>query len=655
MKFKTIRTPLILVLCLTAAIPLVILWGIVFVQYGQMSRTATDENLVLAAANMDNTLKGVYSMVQTQNELLEQNVTSYMNIARDRIKAIGEVRFDQAMVSWEAKNQATGAVQRVELPLMKIGSEKLVPVDDLKRTVPVVDEVKEFTGASSTIFQRMNDAGDMIRVVTNVQTDIEEGREAKRAIGTYIPAVDAAGKPNPVLAAVLSGRKYVGRAYVVNAWFITAYEPILDAGGRVIGMLFVGVKQESIANVRRQIMDIKVGSTGYVYVLDSTGHYLISQGGKRDGELIWDSEDANGRLFIQEIVKKALALKPGEIAEDRYPWLNPGDPAPRMKVVRIGYFAPWDWIIGVGSYLDEFMETAERIGALRTQGNIIIALALAGSLVLALVIALLFSRAFVRPIARVSEHLTGVSEGSRQFAVIAQQLSQGASEQAASVEEVSASMEEMGANIKQSADNAITMEKIAMKAATDSLESGKAVAEAVESMKTIAKKITIIEEIARQTNLLALNAAIEAARAGEHGRGFAVVASEVRKLAEHSQAAAGEITRLSSSTVEMSEKVGRMLSLLVPDIKQTSELVQEITAALAEESAGADQIHSAVEQLNQVIQQNAQAAEEVSSSSDNLASRAGQMDEAIGYFKWGGSNGNRLALPVPHEAAREHV
>ncbi len=228
-----------------------------------------------------------------------------------------------------------------------------------------------------------------------------------------------------------------------------------------------------------------------------------------------------------------------------------------------------------------------------------------------------------------------VASGSEQLSASAEQMSQGASEQSSSVEEISSSMEQMAANINQNSENAHQTEKIALKGAGDASEGGSAVAETVAAMKQIAGKISIIEEIARQTNLLALNAAIEAARAGEHGKGFAVVASEVRKLAERSQTAAGEINSLSGSSVLIAEKAGEMLAKIVPDIQKTAELVQEINAASREQNSGADQINKAIQQLDVVVQQNASASEEMSSTSEELASQAHKLQETIAYFKIG--------------------
>jgi methyl-accepting chemotaxis protein len=225
-----------------------------------------------------------------------------------------------------------------------------------------------------------------------------------------------------------------------------------------------------------------------------------------------------------------------------------------------------------------------------------------------------------------------VATGSQEMSVTAQQMSQGATEQAASAEEISSSMEQMASNIRQNTDNAMQTEKIAIKSSSDAKEGGKAVTETVDAMKQIATKISIIEEIARQTNLLALNAAIEAARAGEHGKGFAVVASEVRKLAERSHTAAGEIGQLSTTSVAIAEQAGDMLGKMVPDIQKTADLVQEISASSKEQDTGADQINKAIQQLDQVIQQNAGAAEEMASTTEELSSQAEQLKATIAFF-----------------------
>ncbi|WP_419785853.1 methyl-accepting chemotaxis protein [Pseudodesulfovibrio sp.] len=253
-----------------------------------------------------------------------------------------------------------------------------------------------------------------------------------------------------------------------------------------------------------------------------------------------------------------------------------------------------------------------------------------------------------------------VASGSNELSSAAQTMSQGATEQAAAIEEISSSMEQMVANIQQNTENSGSTQAIADKAAQDAEKSGSAVTQAVEAMKSIAEKISIIEEIARQTNLLALNAAIEAARAGEHGKGFAVVAAEVRKLAERSGTAAGEISELSTTTVDSAEMAGNMLAELVPNIRRTAELVQEITAASTEQNAGAEQVNQAISQLDTVIQQNASAAEEMASASEELSGQAAQLKQAIAFFKMNSAvslsknvqvvSSPKTALPPPSAA-----
>ncbi|HUB79978.1 MAG TPA: methyl-accepting chemotaxis protein [Bryobacteraceae bacterium] len=242
-----------------------------------------------------------------------------------------------------------------------------------------------------------------------------------------------------------------------------------------------------------------------------------------------------------------------------------------------------------------------------------------------------------------------VASGSEQLSSTAQQLSQGATEQASAAEETTSAMEQMSASVQQNADNARQTDKIASKSSEDTRTGGDAVTHTVRAMKEVAEKINIIEEIARKTDLLALNAAVEAARAGEHGKGFAVVASEVRKLAERSQTAAAEISRLTAEGVKTADGAGHLLVKLVPDIQKTAELVREIAAASAEQSTGAEQVNKAILQLDQVIQQNAAAAEQMASTAEELSSQAGVLQSAIAFFKV--VDAAKAQIPVKRPAA----
>ncbi|AEJ19315.1 methyl-accepting chemotaxis protein [Gracilinema caldarium] len=238
----------------------------------------------------------------------------------------------------------------------------------------------------------------------------------------------------------------------------------------------------------------------------------------------------------------------------------------------------------------------------------------------------------VRIIGGIRESTKQVASGSGEISNTAQELSQGATEQASSAEEISSSMEQMNSTVRQNADNSMQTEAIAQRTAQDAQNGGEAVQRTVQAMKQIAEKIGIIEEIARQTNLLALNAAIEAARAGESGKGFAVVAGEVRKLAERSQQAAAEISALSQKSVATADEAGVVISRIVPDIRKTAELVQEISASSREQNSGIEQINKAILQLDQVIQHNAAASEELASMAEELSAQSRQLEEEISFF-----------------------
>ncbi len=576
----------------------------------------------------------VLDLAELSYEINQATVRRYLDVAGSFVHGNAELAED-TRVELRAENQITGEAHTARIAPINIDSVDVTGNNEL------VDRIADLTGATATIFQVIPDG--LLRVSTSVRRESGE-----RAVGTYIPT------DSPVYRTVMNGETYEGRAFVVDAWYITEYEPIRGRDGDTIGVLYVGVQQSRLEFLRDKVADVSVGESGFAYIIDGEGNILIHP--TRAGERVTE-----GAALAQ-----VLDMERGEIE------LREDDG--RRRIDYVDYLGIMDWHVGIATYPDETL-------AVLTEILIIMLAVTVAGIVAAGIVGLVLGRRIARPVTTVARTMQSVAEGnldvetanvqsrdevgdlsraldemvdrlagvvgqiqsgassiadgSNELSRTSESVSEGASTQAASVEEVSSSMEEMRTTIERSAENARETERMSEESAKQAAEGGEAAGETVNAMKRIAEQITVIEEIARNTNLLALNAAIEAARAGESGKGFAVVAGEVRKLAERSAEAAAEISEVSSSSVAIADRTGRTLEEMVPQIRKTAQYVQEIAQASREQESGSQQITEAVNQLDQVVQQNASTAEELASMAEELASQAQSLTEAVSFFRVG--------------------
>ncbi|HUU30237.1 MAG TPA: methyl-accepting chemotaxis protein [archaeon] len=407
----SLRHKIIGLALLAALLPVLVILIITSMEKKEIDKLVIEDLDVLTRENIAHVAIDVHTMCTIANELIQNNVDKSLNVARRIMEEKGRVAFSSEKSSWTAVNQETRETSSVTLPKMTVGGVWFGDNRDFSVTTPVVDEVKKTVGIICTIFQRMNEEGDMLRVATNIETP-----DKKRGIGTYISAVSTNGERDPIISSVLRGETYHGRSFALGVWYPSAYEPISDRNGKIIGMLAVGIGHETFQSLREAIYNIKVGKTGYVYVLGgkgaNRGRYFISKNGERDGEDIWETRDDEGNFIIQSIVNKALKLNKGEVDSERYPWKNPGETKVRNKVAAFMYFEPWDWVIGAGTYEDDYYEIKnETISELN---DLLLWSSLGGLIILGIAVALAFilGNKIARPITEITSIAQEIAEGN---------------------------------------------------------------------------------------------------------------------------------------------------------------------------------------------------------------------------------------------------
>lgn len=446
----------------------------------------------------------------------------------------------------------------------------------------------------------------------------------------------------------------------------------------------------NVADFEEQVLAIRLGDSGYAYIMDSQGNLIVHPSMK--GENIYDSQDSQGRYFIQDIIQQ----KRGSLV---YPWQNPGEEKPREKLVYFTYLEELDWIIACGAYLDELYSPVNAL--IYT----LFAVSL-GILVLMMIVALIVGKSMARPIQALTDYAQSIGRGdlqehipvrnrdeigylARAFNVMtknlrtligqvqqfgmqvsssAAELSATARQQEAIIGTQAESMQHMTHAVQEIAQVTSALTKTIQGVAslpeketvdgqrgkTDLARMGEAMQtmEAASTsisarLRTINEKadnittvVTTITKVADQTNLLSLNAAIEAEKAGEYGRGFTVVAREIRRLADQTAVATLDIeqmvkemqTAVSSGVMEMDKFISEVRNNAEEVRKISSKLaviIQEVQAL----SPRFDEVHAVVTDLTSETQETRSSLHETYSAIEQLSEAAQELKTAMTRFK----------------------
>ena len=607
-----------------------------------LSHKASQQLEALATEDLHNQTTSVVDMVQMFDSSLNAEVASYTTLFNS---------FLPQPLTRDASQPQT--INGISVPMLK-GADV-----SLHENNALPDDFLARTGAIATLFVRSGD--DFVRVATSLRKE-----NGERAIGTQLD------RESPAFDNARRGEVYRGLVSLFGKRYITQYQPVKDATGDVIAILFVGVDiTDSWQVMREKILNRRLGDSGHFYVLNGAA-------GKNYGQFLFHSKQ-EGRLpqWPQAIQQTLLKEETGTLERT--------NAQGRKVIMSFTHLPGWNWVI-VGE-ADKAVLLAS-VTTLRNQflaAGIVISLLFAAAFVWmtrrlltaplreAIALAQQYAAGDLRSAIQTRRHdevgqliqaLNGIGNGLQEIvskvrdaagdirqgtttlAADSEEISEQINKQASSVEETSASMEQLAATVQQNAANMAQTQSLVKEASHAVHEGGETVGNAVVTMEAIrvasqriADITQVIESIAFQTNILALNAAVEAARAGEHGKGFAVVAQEVRALAARSANAVKEIDELISDTLgkvseghQLSEQTRQAMETIIGRIDQINQLVTEINHASHEQSAGIGQVNIAMAQIGEATHINAGRVSRSEQTAQSLREKGHHLNELVSLF-----------------------
>lgn len=607
--------------------------------------------LEMASSECDAINQRLIDILAIQDKSVRKHVESNLLVADDILHRSGDAHLADETVQWNAINQFTKKSTSVTIPVLAVGDTHVEPNRSFDKASPIVDHVQQLVGGTCTLFQRMNEEGDMLRVCTNIKL-----RDGARAIGTYIPATNPDGSANKVVSTVLKGETYRGSAEIMDEWYLTAYQPLFDTNNKVIGILYVGQKQQDIAEAKQAIVNTVIGKTGYACAISaqkkSKGTYLVSPDGNEDGESVWDKSADNGRKIYQDLIQGAVENS-GETFVVSYQDRFDDDGPPQTVVAAARHFAAWDWVLVTKAPIRDFAETSSRVS---NALNTLMWWGIVGAFVLTVVIggiASMVTKSLTNPIRKMTNNLKDIAQGdgdltirldesrndeigemahwfntfvgklqtmigelagdAEMLANSSTELSSTATELSGSAEEttcrsstVAAAAEEMSTNMNNMA--------AASKQMTDSIES---VACAAEQMST---SISEIATNAEQASTVASNAAEMATASNQTIGELGTAADGIGKVIEVIQEIAEQTNLLAlNATIEAARagEAGKGFAVVATEVKelakQTAEATEDIRGRVEAIQGSSNQAVDSIAQISQVI-------DEVNSISRTIAS-----------------------------------
>jgi hypothetical protein len=630
-----------------AVVPLVSVTVVTLLVEGYANRVSVNGSSQLAAQDLNHTVESLLGAAEAD----QANIAKALDGAKVFLDRAGLINLDAARrIDWKAKNQFNDEVMDVRLPTMLAGTTRFMPVADFSQEAPIVDEVQRLFRTTATVFQRMNERGDMLRVATTVKK-----ASGERAIGTFIPVVAPDGQPNAVLAAVLQGNTYLGRAFVVNAWFIAAYQPIRDGNRNIVGMLYTGLPETELRDQMARF-NARVSAAGKTdtFVLHTAaqakGLFVLSSDKAWEGRNFWERKDAKGTLFVQEICRKARQAKAGEISEAAY-WPQPQDGRPPQKMIaRFTYFPAWDWVIGVQQPEHDFLATPNRIRAIFRISNWFLPLLCLATAAIVIKV----WHGFVRQLAgRIDVVITKLIQSSRQLATASQSIGERSTSvaasaqglmrtitsQAAACEQTHAATGMVTDTAKQNSQTADQMRALSSQTESTVEQAAVKLGDVDTAMQSITATsadvlgiVDSINEISFATNIVALNASIEAARAGAAGQTFAYIAGEIRSLAAKCAEAADQTKAIVNQSQAEMGRGSQMVSLLTRTLSPVAASSQQIRGLAAEISSNSQQQANSLSQVLEAVEQMQRASESSAQASQKGVQDAAALEAQVAFL-----------------------